>query len=252
MKHPHLRSAKTGFADLTGQRFGRWLVLERGGQLWPQTTWRCRCDCGQVKDAVLYANLVSGQSRSCGCLRSEKRPTAVRSGMGKSKVHAAWSQMKQRCYNQARREWRRYGGRGITVCDRWRDSFENFRADMGDPPKGHSLDRINNDGNYEPANCRWADVFTQQGNRRNTHRFPWRGEAKTLTEIALMENVAFCSLRNKVKIYGMTVEQAVAECRARGLTFKERARAQRPIVVTQLAVLGRSVSMAPLPPCVGG
>ncbi len=229
MTYRHLRNPKTGRIDLTGQRFGRLTVIEPGGQVWPHTTWNCRCDCGQTKAAVSYSTLTGGHSRSCGCLRSQKRPDLATHGKAKSRVHSVWSQMKQRCSNRKRPEWKRYGGRGITVCERWQNSFENFYADMGDPPEGHTLDRIDNDGDYEPNNCRWADVFTQGGNRRNIEKVQWRGEQRILTDIALLENVEFNSLWNKVKIYGMTLEQAVADCRARGLTYKERAKAQRPL-----------------------
>lgn len=230
MKYPRLRNQRTGrsIVDLTGQRFGRWSVIEYGGKRWPQTVWRCRCDCGTVKNDVLYGTLTSGSSQSCGCLRSEKMHEAATHGMSKTKAYRAWQQMKDRCYNVGRPAWKRYGGRGIEVCDRWRESFENFLADMGEPPKGHSLDRIDNDGDYTPENCRWADALTQAGNRRSVGRIPWRGGQRTLTEVALLENVEFHSMRNKVRIYGMPLEQAIADCRNRGLTYKERAKSTRP------------------------
>jgi hypothetical protein len=233
MKHPRINRPPTGRIDLTGQRFGRWTVIEHAGQLWPQTTWRCRCDCGHIEASIPYSRLVRGRPTSCTCPRPAERqqephPPKARRVRKQSRVRAAWAQMKQRCYNQNRPEWKNYGGRGISVCRRWLDSFENFLADMGEPPVGHSLDRRENDGDYEPGNCRWATTLVQAGNRRNVERIPWRGEQRTLTEIALLENVEFHSFHNKVRIYGRTIEQAVADCRKRGLTYKERAKAQRP------------------------
>ncbi len=226
-----IRNPETGriFHDLTGDTFGRWTVLGLFGKRGQQTTWRCQCECGRIKDDVNYGGLTAGVSNSCGCLRSEQlRSMSTVHGRSKGRIYHIWQQMKVRCYDPTRRSWKDYGGRGIKVCQRWLDSFQNFLADMGEAPYGESIDRINNDGDYEPGNCRWATRQEQQRNRRSNQWFEWKGEKRTVTDIARMENVAFCSFRNRIfgtstSRGGDSPEQAVAYCRARGLTFRERA-----------------------------
>ena len=153
-----------GFIDLTGRQFGRWHVIaslperqrSRGRAF---ILWLCRCDCGSER-IVRGSNLQSGCSKSCGCLNAKHGQSRPR-----SRAYQCWGNMKSRCFNPRCISYPWYGDRGITVCERWL-IFENFYADMGDPPPGMSLDRINNDGNYEPGNCRWATVAEQTANRR--------------------------------------------------------------------------------------
>ena len=217
------------FNNLTDEKFGRWTVQALTGKRGFQTTWRCVCECGTVKEDVLYGSLTNGGSLSCGCIRSEQLSArALKHGMTHTRAHNAWGQMKDRCTNETRRSWAHYGGRGIKVCDRWMNSFDAFLADMGEPGYGESLDRINNDGNYEPSNCRWATRQEQARNTRQNRWYDWKGESRTLTDIARMEGVSFCSLRNRILgnqgVKPMdSVEAAVNYCRKRNLKFKERA-----------------------------
>lgn len=162
--------------DLTGQRFGRliaqWPAGRTGDRKATIVHWLCCCDCGRLS-VVRAGSLRTGSTRSCRCGGSRPPsqrthghcPRACASGEYKS-----WSAMLGRCYRARNHSYKHYGGRGITVCPRWRDSFESFLADMGTRPDGTTLDRINNDGNYEPSNCRWATATVQQNNRGNNVR----------------------------------------------------------------------------------
>lgn len=143
--------------DLTGKVFNRWTVLGKNKSLY----WDCICICGN-KRAVFQSSLLSGKSQSCGCLGGGRKKLPFRD----SPEYMVWSNMKRRCNDPNNAGYVYYGARGIKVCDRWL-VFENFIADMGlrTSPK-HSLDRVDNDGNYEPSNCRWATAKEQVANRR--------------------------------------------------------------------------------------
>jgi hypothetical protein len=159
--------------DLTGQRFGRLFVVEFHGRRNRRSIWLCRCDCGALRH-VEGLNLKAGNSRSCGCLKTEQSKNAARHGHCRTNrrtdEYKAWAQMLARVRATTGRRFLDYAGRGIGVCERWL-SFENFLADMGyRPSPKHSLDRINNDGDYEPSNCRWATASQQVANRRRPDR----------------------------------------------------------------------------------
>lgn len=160
--------------DLSSEKFGRLTALfEFGKSKTPNGTtvvfWLCRCACGNLVK-TRGSNLRSGLSRSCGCLRAEvEKSSAKTHGQTRSPEYQSWRGMLDRCRNSKHVSFHRYGGRGISVCKRWL-KFENFLADMGKRPAGLSLDRINNDGNYEPSNCRWATDAEQRANKsKKTH-----------------------------------------------------------------------------------
>lgn len=173
-------------ADLIGQRFVRLVVMYRaenttGGK----AQWFCACDCGQSA-VVSTDKLRRNNTRSCGCLKRElaaanMRRLVFRHGLGRTRSYGTWGNMMERCFDQRDGKYRDYGARGITVCERWRN-FENFYADMGERPKGLTIERIANDGNYEPGNCRWATPKEQANNTRRNRRISFGGETLTLTE----------------------------------------------------------------------
>jgi|GEM_PF-2034354 len=160
--------------DLVGRRFGEWLVIamcpgRRRGLIY----WHCRCSCGEERD-VRGDGLRDGISSNCGCIRIEKlRKRATTHGMTGTRIYRCWQDMLARCLNPNHRSFSHYGGRGITVCKRWQHEhgFENFHCHMGNPSRPDlSLDRINNDGNYEPGNVRWATRAEQRANQRPAKR----------------------------------------------------------------------------------
>lgn len=169
-------AAKRSTADLLGRRFGRLLVWQRAGSKKNQAMWICRCDCG--KEKLISSAKLSGGTRSCGCLMLEvAAKMKTTHGQSKTSEYNTWMAMKQRCYDSNSTSYARYGGRGIAVCKRWRDSFSAFLADMGRKPSSkHSIDRINNALGYEPSNCRWATPSQQGFNRRPYRHIKRRGQ----------------------------------------------------------------------------
>ncbi|MBG9799506.1 hypothetical protein [Brevibacillus laterosporus] len=163
--------------DLTGERFGRLTVIMRSGIKNGSPLWICKCDCESTTEANTRS-LRTGNKRSCGCLHSEqlaeRNVNSQKHGGYKERLYGVWHSMKQRCYDASRKDFENYGGRGIFVCDEWKNDYSSFRKwalDNGfDENAAYSkctLDRINSDGPYAPWNCRWVDAKAQANNRRN-------------------------------------------------------------------------------------
>lgn len=182
-------------SDMIGRRFGRLTVMSEAEPFRTSKrryyAYTCACDCGRTK-VVRSAHLRGGLVLSCGCfMRQRIRETMITHGeysRGPSSEFMSWIAMIQRCENQNAEKFPDYGGRGITVCERWRSSFHNFLSDMGKKPsRKYTLDRRDNDGNYEPSNCRWATPTQQAANRRqrtNARLIKWRGEVLSVTDWA--------------------------------------------------------------------
>ena len=163
--------------DLVGQKFGRLTFIERVGYKAGSSDWRVRCDCGTER-IVKWGNVRTGQTMSCGCKSREDLGNFNRThGMSGTPEYRIWKGLLARCLNPSHKNFAHYGGRGIRVCDRWQNEFSAFFEDLGvRPTPKHSLDRINNDGNYEPGNCRWATSKGQASNRRDTRMLTLNGE----------------------------------------------------------------------------
>lgn len=208
---------RRGIQPAAGDRFGRWVVVavspsktSRGG-----ARLQCRCDCGTVRD-VTCGTLKNGTSRSCGCLKNEltsirSRPLHTTHGMCDSPEWTSWQAMIQRCRNPKNPKFPRYGGRGITVCERWAESFEAFYEDMGLRPDGTTLDRYpDNNGNYEPGNCRWATPSQQARNRRTSRLLEHDGHTRSLAEWSEIKGLEQDLVWNRLRS-GWTVDRALNE-----------------------------------------
>lgn len=200
--------------NLIARVFARLTVIDFLGRTKLGTVlWRCRCSCGA--DVVVQAgNLLNGHTKSCGCFNREVRmATHTTHGHTKnrsmSKAYKAWGQIKERTANQNRADFKNYGGRGIKMCKRWSNSFEAFLKDMGEPKQGMSLDRRNNDGHYEPKNCKWSTRKEQNNNKRTNRMVTFRGQTKTLAQWAEMIGVHRCTLSARITKCGWSIEKAL-------------------------------------------
>jgi hypothetical protein len=199
--------------DETGRQFGRLTVAAFAGYqtVAREAMWQCICSCGTTV-TVRAASLRNGHTTSCGCYVSEQ--TALRNsvhGLYGHPLYGAWGQMITRCTNPNDKSYPDYGGRGIAVCDRWRNSFEAFLTDMGERPDGMTLDRIDGDGDYEPGNCRWATAAEQQRNRRNSVWLEYAGVGLPLTDWAAALGLNYYTLHNRVTQLGWPAERALTE-----------------------------------------
>ena len=187
--------------DLTGQRFGRLTVVEISEIKDGNVFWLCRCDCGNMT-VVTRRNLQSGNTRSCGCLLVENRGTGtITHGLSRTKIYRTWKDMRNRCHNPKRKSYPNYGGRGIAVCDEWRENFTAFYEHVSKlehfGEDGYSLDRINNDGNYEPGNVRWANRAEQCRNKRNNVIVEYNGKRMTLSDAAKCSGIKIKTLQTR-------------------------------------------------------
>lgn len=164
--------------DITGVKFSRLTPLYKTERRKNRTYWLCRCECGNQKE-VSRDRIVSGHTRSCGCLVDDTPPSQLKHGLSNSPEYQAWAGAKQRCYLKTSKRYPIYGGRGITMADEWIDDFSAFFAHVGPrPSKLHSLDRIDTDKGYAPGNVRWVTQKEQCRNKRNNKIVEINGERK--------------------------------------------------------------------------
>jgi hypothetical protein len=207
-------SADYRFIDRTGSRFGRWLVVGYAGKRKNDHTWLCKCDCGTER-TCLAGMLASGKSKSCGCQKAAAISRSRSKPNRDTAEYTAWTRMKDRCSNPNGARFKNYGGRGIKVCARWLDSFENFFADMGPRPSPkHSLDRRDVNGDYEKDNCRWATVREQSRNKAKTIYVERAGSTVPLVQAIedaglLLSSAVYMSFYSKMK-RGLTFERVLA------------------------------------------
>lgn len=201
------KASETHSLDLTSQVFGRLTVLSKIQQsdFEGKTTWDCICSCG-TKISVIGSYLVQGTTKSCGCIHRE---AITKHGLSYLPEYHVWYGMKERCQNEHHVSFEHYGQRGITVHSEWLNSFEAFYRDMGPRPSElHTLDRIDNNGNYEPGNCRWATKSEQDNNRRSNHFVNYKNETLTVAQLTQKYNLNYAVVLTRIN-RGWSVDDAV-------------------------------------------
>lgn len=235
--------------DLINHRFGQLVVVASAGNIYktPKSAialWLCRCDCGTEITAEA-SKLKRGRLLSCGCLR--KKHGHNRRGK-RTKTYNAWAGMRSRCHNPKSPDYKDYGKRGIKVCDRW-NSYENFLADMGERPPGKSIERRDNDGDYDPSNCFWATPVEQANNKRNTGYIDFRGQKWSIGNLAREHGISEPVLFGRIFRYGWSVEDAVSKPvshRTANLTFVYHGKEFKLSELVQVAKVSRRTLYARL------
>lgn len=196
--------------DLKGKRFGMWTVLEPFEKKKEGTYWICRCDCGNISN-VHGGNLIAGRSKSCGCQRGKQTISRFTKHKGsKTRLYVIYNGIKSRCFNKNNPAYYRYGGRGITMCEEWVNSFELFREwslNNGYDDK-LSIDRIDVNGNYEPNNCRWSTPKEQGNNTRKNLIFQIDGKQVTLSQLCEKANMKYSTVYYRIN-HGLSLQDAL-------------------------------------------
>lgn len=197
--------------------FDRLTVIEYYGTNNKKHYWLCKCDCGQ-ETIVQTNNLLCGKTKSCGCIRTEKSGNRRKThGLAKTFEYRCWITMKRRCNNKNDAAYENYGGRGIIVCERWNKNFRNFLEDMGNAPsKKHSIDRINNNGNYCPENCKWSTRLEQSNNKRSNIMLEYDNECLSLMEWSRKTGITYSALQYRFKC-GWPIDKMLTTSTKRGV-----------------------------------
>lgn len=211
------------FKDLTGKKIGRLTIIKRISEASP-IKWLCRCDCGNYTEVFGY-NLTRLHTTSCGCFNKEQNKKRIvkkennvfyKHGKSDTKLHSLWRSMIGRCYNTNNKAYKNYGGRGIKVCEEWKNdfmSFYNWAISNGYNEMKNkfeqSLDRINVNDNYKPDNCRWATAKQQANNKRNNHIIEYKGEKHNIAEWAKIYNMKRGTLQARLNVYNWDIKKAL-------------------------------------------
>ena len=193
--------------ELSGQKFGKLTVIKRAGNTeYGQPLWECKCDCGNTT-FVCGQHLREQRVKSCGCYIKE---IVTKHGMSQTRLYRIWSNMKIRCENPKRRDYKHYGQRGVNVCNAWSDFLTFYEWAINNGYKdGLTLDRIDVNGNYEPSNCRWATVKEQSNNRTNNHLITYDGETKTIAQWAEERNINHDTLYSRINRMNWDIGRAL-------------------------------------------
>jgi len=202
---------------MVGKKFGRWIVIEIAYKINGYLYLKCECTCGSIRNVIIYS-LLNGRSRSCGCWKKEERKNRKTHRMSGTRFFRIWCEARSRCSKDYDDGYKDYGGRGIKVCERWL-KFENFKDDMYQSylkhvkefgEKNTSIDRKNNDGNYELSNCRWATWKEQANNKRNNYLITYNDQTKNITQWANILNIPKNTLHNRI-VRKWSIERAMTK-----------------------------------------
>lgn len=196
--------------DITGRKYGRLTVLRENGKCNNGILWLCRCECGNEVNVLAY-NLKNGHTKSCGCFQSEARSKTHSTHMeSKSRLYRIWRHIKSRCLNPNVCHYRYYGGRGISICQEWLNSYEEFAkwALSNGYSEGLSIDRIDVNGNYEPSNCRWTNAKVQANNKTNNRLIEYNGESHSLSEWSNILGISRLTISKRIDDYGWSIKRA--------------------------------------------
>ena len=201
-----------------GQKYGKLTIIKEVSPIGSKRRILCKCDCGNIKEYSMD-RVIHGRTRSCGCLKNEIF-LAHRNNNGTSKytkearesrLLGIWYSMKERCYTKSASGYKKYGEKGITICDEWKNDFMAFYnwAMANGYSDELTIDRIDYRGNYEPSNCRWADIRTQANNKSNVRKYEYNGELHTMTEWSEIMNINYGALWERLNVLGWSIEKAL-------------------------------------------
>ena len=208
--------------DITGERYGRLTVVKEDGKKGKNLLWLCKCDCGRYIHAIAY-NLKNGHTKSCGCFAKEIKSEVHSTHRGSSsRLFRVWQHMISRCSNKNVIGFKNYGGRGISVCEEWKKSYESFRdwSILHGYSEKLSIDRIDVNGNYEPSNCRWVNAKVQANNKRNNRLLTYMGKTQTLSQWSEEVNIPSITIKARIDKYGWSIEDALSKQLRRKIPYE--------------------------------